>query len=493
MTIWVDIEDLCLYFYESQRPTGIQRLSMELCQALWAAHGSTGAVKFCRHGPGASGLEEIDWPAFRGAIDRAIGRENEATAPLLTSNDSDGIRAQPPLKWKQRFARRLPGDVRAPLGVAVRHQMASLHAALDVLRALQHRFSAPFATNQSAAIGTEQATDPHAGKPGRFSGVPVEPAAGDIFLSPGATWQFPRYGNLVKSLRSDYGMKFAPLIYDIIPVLWPEWADRQVSSVFQTWLETMLPLADIVFTISESTADDVRRFAKRHGLPKVQPVAIPIGASFGEAVSDDYPRVHPRPYVLFVSTVEIRKNHALMFRLWRRLLNDFPAEQIPDLIFAGRVGWQTADLMTQAANSDYLSGKLRLIDAPSDRDLAALYRDCLFTVYPSFYEGWGLPVTESLCSGRTVVASNRASIPEAGGEFCVYFDPDDLNDAYRMVSEMIFKPGKVADLEARIRTRFQPPSWGDSAATVIATFTENALFNAQPDQVLPMQKASQAA
>ena len=106
--------------------------------------------------------------------------------------------------------------------------------------------------------------------------------------------------------------------------------------------------------------------------------------------------------------------------------------------------------------------------APSDAELASLYRDCLFTLYPSFYEGWGLPVTESLCFGKTVAASNRGSIPEAGGEFCAYFDPDDLNDAERVVGGLIRHPERIAALEERIATSFRPPGWDDTARAVLA-------------------------
>ena len=62
------------------------------------------------------------------------------------------------------------------------------------------------------------------------------------------------------------------------------------------------------------------------------------------------------------------------------------------------------------------------LEGTSDPDLAALYRRCLFTVYPSLYEGWGLPVTESLCYGKTPLLSRVASLPEAGGEFADYFE-----------------------------------------------------------------------
>ncbi|MDT8349839.1 glycosyltransferase, partial [Roseomonas mucosa] len=93
---------------------------------------------------------------------------------------------------------------------------------------------------------------------------------------------------------------------------------------------------------------------------------------------------------------------------------------------AGRVGWLVADLMQQLENAEWLGGKIRLVRDPSDEELLALYRGCRFTLFPSLFEGWGLPVSESLALGRPCIASNRTSLPEAGGALARYFDPDDL-------------------------------------------------------------------
>ena len=133
---------------------------------------------------------------------------------------------------------------------------------------------------------------------------------------------------------------------------------------------------------------------------------------------------------------------------------------MPDLVFAGKIGWLTTDLMQQLGNAG--------IESPPEADLASLYRHCLFSVFPSLYEGWGLPVTESLSFGKTVAASNRAAIPEAGGNFCVDFDPDNITDAYFTIRGLIENPDRIATLQARIATEFHPPSWHDAAATLLA-------------------------
>ncbi len=93
--------------------------------------------------------------------------------------------------------------------------------------------------------------------------------------------------------------------------------------------------------------------------------------------------------------------------------------------------------MQQIANTDNLGGKLMIVESPSDAELAALYDGCLFTLMPSLFEGWGLPVTESLGFGKPCMIANRTSLPEAGGDMVRSFDPDNLNDAYAVIRDTI--------------------------------------------------------
>jgi glycosyltransferase involved in cell wall biosynthesis len=114
-----------------------------------------------------------------------------------------------------------------------------------------------------------------------------------------------------------------------------------------------------------------------------------------------------------------------------------PAATVPTLVFAGRVGWLVSDFMQQLRNSNFLDGKIVHIESPTDQELEALYDGCLFTVFPSLYEGWGLPVTESHAFGRPCIASKTTSLPEAGGSLARYIDPDNTADAYRVIRETI--------------------------------------------------------
>ena len=303
---------------------------------------------------------------------------------------------------------------------------------------------------------------------------------GDTLLCLGATWGIPDYAGRLRVAQQRYGLHPALLVYDIVPVRHPEWCPPDIVRIFGHWLESVLPLCRSVLAISRATAHDVERYAAEHNIALRCPVCpLPMGTGFSVPPGDDDP-VPARPlpqagsYILFVSTIEARKNHGLLVRMWRRLLADMPPETVPTLVFAGHVGWLVNDFMQQLRNSAFLNGKIRLEENPSDPELAALYRGCLFTLFPSLYEGWGLPVTESLAFGKPCLASNVTAMPEAGGTLARYFDPENVAEATRIIRATIEDRAGLAAWEEQVRREFRPVPWAAAADALIATLRQNA-------------------
>jgi glycosyltransferase involved in cell wall biosynthesis len=268
------------------------------------------------------------------------------------------------------------------------------------------------------------------------------------------------------------GLRFALLVYDLIPLRRPEWCERGLVRLFRSWFGGVLPLCDQVFAISQATAADVESWAQEQGIELPGPVIpIPIGTGFDAASPASLQRTQrlppPGSYALIVATIEVRKNHLLLFRVWRRLLEELPRDRVPTLVFAGRIGWLVDDLMQQIANTDHLNGKLLIIEDPSDKELVSLYSGCLFTLFPSFYEGWGLPVTESLAFGKPCFISNRTSLPEAGGKLARSFDPDDLQDAYAKIRNVIEDRADLMRWEDTVKREFTPVSWSTTVEALL--------------------------
>jgi glycosyltransferase involved in cell wall biosynthesis len=478
MRIWIDVEDLFQYASNTSRPSGIQRLAFELQRALLAL--APDEVRFVRHNAAMKDFVAVPFAEIAALFANltATAPSRPAPAPVVAPVVQDDIPALPPAGPARRLGRRIMArfspEVANPLRRFRAHQIQALRDLRDAARMALHRNG--FRPN----CFEPSSFAPHSFAPKDHAKPPVldtEPAfkncaaPGDWLLCLGSPWFMHDYAELIGTACAQYGLRFGVLLYDIIPLRRPEWCDRNLVKSFRIWFNNILPLADRLLAISRTTAEDVERYVAEAGITlrsRVQP--IPLGTGFGEAPPPvRSPRLPPaKSFALIVSTIEARKNHVLLFRIWRELLAIMPRDQVPTLVFAGRVGWLVADLMQQLENANWLDGKILLIEEPCDGELAALYEDCLFTLYPSLYEGWGLPVSESLIHGAPCLAARCTSLPEAGGRYARYFDPDNLHDAVRAVQRLLEDPAALEAWREEIQEfRHNPPGWDDSAAATL--------------------------
>ncbi len=494
--LWIDVEDLFEYARANPRPSGIQRLAFEIFTALQTRPGAYEFVRFVRHDTSRKTFHVVPWADIVALFTSLTETEPEPPQIVLPGAI---LPHAPARQFMRKLVHRLPPSLRAHVIEVMLTQTSALRAwggLIDALaRGIFIRLMRPFRTLR--------APEP---KPEPVVEVPVPPvpecrdaferdsAPGDILLALGSPWSHPDYAQLIRPQRAR-GLKFGLLVYDLIPIRRPEWCDRGLVRVFRAWFDSIFPLCDHVFAISRATMADVEAFARERGIKLRNPIVpIPIGTSFGLAgttvAAARTPRLPvPGSYALIVSTIEARKNHLLLFRVWRRMLEEMPADSVPTLVFAGRVGWLVDDLMRQIANTNNLDGKLVLVENPTDAELLALYEGCRFTLFPSFFEGWGLPVPESLALGKPSLTSNRMSLPEAGGKLTRPFDPENLHDAYRAIREAIDDPAGLARWEAQVRREFKPIPW---SATADALLTALGHPMASPDdeaEVAPLVRS----
>jgi glycosyltransferase involved in cell wall biosynthesis len=456
------MEDFFRYFGANPRPSGIQRLVFEILQVLpqrAALHGAAPRVAFVRHSGDAFLMREISFASIQALFETtasgvAPGEQVSRAEPSVARRLAGGLRLAL-LRWISE----LPRWASEPLLRAFVMQVRALRGpAVFARRVMRSRKKAVPADTNSAWATTEAAF------PGR---------AGDVFLILGAPWTSESYGTLLELLRTRHGIEPALLLYDLIPVRRPEWCVAQLVEIFSAWLDQTLPACSRLMAISHATARDVAHYAAEKGIALAGEITpIPIGTGFGLAQMAAHipPRGLPPAgsYVLFVSTLEARKNHALLVSVWRRLLSDLPRERVPTLVFAGRVGWLVSDLMQQLENAEWFGGKIRLLRNPTDAELHALYQGCQFTVFPSLFEGWGLPVSESLALGCPCVCSNATSLPESGGDLARYFDPENAGEAYDVIRNTIEDPAALAAWRARVAGGFAHVPWERTADAILA-------------------------
>jgi len=314
---------------------------------------------------------------------------------------------------------------------------------------------------------------------------------GDVVVSLGAGWGIPNYMKYFAEAKRRYGVKFAIMVHDLIPMKYESFVEPHHTAQFRDWLRDAIPVADVVFTNSKHTRTALIEFAAESGWRLPHVVALEMGSGFGDRLTAGEQAMVSLParYVLFVSTIEVRKNHRLLIRVWQRLLERHGANLVPNLVFVGKVGWLVDDLLADLEASGYLNGKVILLRSLSDAELQQAYRSCLFTVFPSLCEGWGLPIAESLAHGKFCVASNHTSIPEAGGNLVDYFDPVDEDDALAKIERPLIDPGYLAAREAQLRAEYRPRTWTDCVHALIGALDQTVAQDSQAASQLT-QRAS---
>ena len=297
-------------------------------------------------------------------------------------------------------------------------------------------------------------------------------AQGGVLVNLGTSWWLLNYFLYVREAQRRHGIHYVPFVHDFIPVMAPQHCVRELTQDFLSWTFGVFRHADFFLANSRSTQADLEQVANTLGyqVGTERVAVIPLDADFRQPDMTRLPEAElarwqlaPGDFVLFVSTIESRKNHLQAFAAWEALIARHGAEALPDLVCVGNRGWLNDHVYARLEESPALAAKVRMLSRLSDAELALLYRHCRFTVYPSTYEGWGLPVTEALCHGKVVVLSRCSSLPEAGGDFGVYVAPGDLAELTAAVEAMCFDHAARAALEDRIRREFRPRQWQDIA------------------------------
>ena len=232
-------------------------------------------------------------------------------------------------------------------------------------------------------------------------------------------------------------------IHDVTPLLYPETHGRMQVYYHRFILPRVLDRADAVITISECSKRDILRC---YGIAesKLHVVYNGVDARFAPGLSrdSDFTKSLPARYILNIGTLEARKNLPRLieaFALARKKGLTHP------LVIGGVKGWrmsQLANIVEQCG----VSQAVHFLGYVDDADIPALYANAEFFVYPSLYEGFGLPVLEAMGCGTPVITSNVSSLPEVAGDAALLIDPRDVQD----LAEKLLQMAGCAELRATL-------------------------------------------
>jgi glycosyltransferase involved in cell wall biosynthesis len=285
----------------------------------------------------------------------------------------------------------------------------------------------------------------------------------DTLLVLWGEWHDPTFIRGLEDAKSR-GATLVQAAMDMLPIVTPQFSGAgNAPQTMANYNAHVLPICDLVLSISENTKRDIIAWLKAKKL-RVPPVeVIRIGDDLSvmtpqKPKTDQLRLAAQEPFVLCVGTVEARKNHALLYYVAK--LAQSKGITLPKIVIVGRRGWRSDDVYGLISEDPEMKDRLIFLHGMSDEELDWLYSNCLFTVYPSFYEGWGIPIAESVRKGVPVAASNTSSMPEIAGNLIDYFSPFSTDECLETMKRLS-DPTYLKKAQQRL-LKYKVTSWDDS-------------------------------
>ena len=248
------------------------------------------------------------------------------------------------------------------------------------------------------------------------------------------------------------------MAHDLIPITHPEFCRAGERKKHVARMRTVLRLAQGVITNSQATLDELVAFAAHEGLG--MPPAVPALLSTPGFAPSDAPPPEQRPYFVILGTIEPRKNHLLLLQIWRRLVERM-GDRAPLLVIIGRVGWECENVLDMLERCVQLRRHVLMLSSCSDEELATWLRHSRALLFPSFTEGFGLPLIEALELGTPVIAGDLPVFREIAGDIPEYLDPLDAMAWLDSVVEYTKSDSLVRAGQIGRMAGFTAPTWDD--------------------------------
>lgn len=445
--IWIDLTDIETW---SGHHGGTQRVVYGIAKNYYLNKNKD--VRFFAYSPFDKSFHET---SFTPVFERV---ENLKTQPLGETPGDDSLKQ----KVKKKLLRYAPASVRNNKKLKNNLKFVAKKAWAAGKRANNARVKYAAAVKKQLTPATQT------------QGMPVIFDQDDVVLILGKPWDNPDIQRLLIEQKKERGFKVVQVVYDLIISLYPH---LHHPSLFKPYTQNMfdaVTVSDLMIPISKSSERDLHKFCQMLHLPMPRTRVIRLGDEI--ELTEEMLNATAKPdakidddFLLCVGTIENRKNHMLLYQTYK-----LAAErnvELPQLIIAGGRGWLSDDVQYLINHDPAVAKKIVIIYSPSDSVLSWMYQNCLFTVYPSLYEGWGLPVAESLAYGKVCVSSGISSMPEIAGDLLTYFSPNSTDECLKALQGMLDAKARQK-AEDRIKQSYRATSWKDTYDQVVDAITE---------------------
>lgn len=296
---------------------------------------------------------------------------------------------------------------------------------------------------------------------------------GDILITASATWSYSSFNQAIRDLKNK-GLIFYQIFYDLIPSLYPHfYRNGLFGNYYLEWNREAFSLCDGAFSISENTKKDMNELLADS--QTTTPITV---IRLGEDVYTPVTQqtyiedvIDGQDFVLAVGTLEIRKNYSVLLDAYRHLVR-IEGVELPQMVIVGRNGWNNGEIKYQCDIDPALRRYVRVLENVNDYNLLWLYQNCQFSLYPSLYEGWGLPVSECLRNGRPCICSVSSSMTEIAPDLCVFASPYSVADWVAAILYFLQNPNKLSELYQKIINTYEPTTWTQTSSSIIRSIIE---------------------
>ena len=268
------------------------------------------------------------------------------------------------------------------------------------------------------------------------------------------------------------GIPYVATIHDIIYALHPDWFSFRDRMILKTGISRSMKAAAAIITLSESSKRDIlKHFPVHESL--IHSIHLASDEMFFKspasgAVEGFLKKADiKRPYILAVSSLHPRKNIRRLIEAFGMAIKHRGLSH--HLVVAGKAHWKESEI-TAAVRQFGLASRITFAGYVSDSDLPLLYRGADAFVYPSLYEGFGIPVLEAMACGVPVICSNTSSLPEAAGKAAAMFDPEDTHSLSKALIDVLGNQAEASRLRALGIQHARSFSWSKTAAETLSVY-----------------------
>lgn len=304
---------------------------------------------------------------------------------------------------------------------------------------------------------------------GAASGWQGRKAVGQFLFNTGHSGlEQPDYPALLKR----QGVRPLFFVHDLIPITHPEYCRPGEQVRHARRMDNVLDLAAGIIANSQATLDGLADYAHAQGktLPPAVVALLAPGLEAAPLADPGSTAPSAPPYFVALGTLEPRKNHLLLLQLWRRLVERL-GEAAPRLLVIGQRGWECENIIDLLERCAALRGFVTEIPRCTDAELADYLRHAQALLFPSFAEGYGLPLAEALALGVPAIASDLPAFREIAGDVPDYIDPLDGKRWGETVMAYARPDSPERAEQLRRLAGFQPPTW-DGHFAIVDEFLE---------------------